>query len=95
MGKRRRKAAERQKLFADDGKTTRYVKYFEEKVKAAGGAYAVAGKLTVADLKLAGTLGMLASGTLDGGPATLLEDKYPTLHKYLASITKEVAEKKK
>jgi len=72
-----------------DGWLTVYLKGLGELLKRGGGKYFADGKLTIADLKVAGLTGWLSHGALDHIPQDLVQRLAPGLVEHAARIMQE------
>ena len=77
----------RQKLV--DEVFTRYLKFLDKRLTAAGGSYFVNGQLSMADLKAFVWIRSVRSGVLDHVPADLVDSVAPNLVKHLQRILAE------
>jgi glutathione S-transferase len=68
-----------------------YLKGLARLLERGGGKYFADGKLTVADLTVAGLVGWLTHGGLDHIPADLVQKVAPTLAEHVGRIMQEPA----
>jgi len=79
--------AAREKL--TDGWLTIFIKGFDELLKRGGGKYFADKRLTMADLKVSGSIRWLQSGTLDHVPTDLVQRLAPALAEHAQRIAEE------
>ena len=79
--------AARAKLISEDGGFTVMFKRLTSIIKANGSGYLVGPILTIADLKVVGSIILgIADGHVDGLPKTLFQDSYPELNELLRRV---------